>query len=157
MKYLTLIRSIALLHQHQRPHKTVQHHGARSSTSKLRWLTSTLPTGLRMRFWPFAGRVAAADQALAVGVTRWLQPSASGRRWRDPITASRAATCARRQAGRYAVENPSASVGGDGVLLAHRGGRGQSFVYELVFARLADSGKPTLPGLIEIEKLGSTS
>ena len=27
MKYLTLIRSIALLHQHQRPRKTVQHNG----------------------------------------------------------------------------------------------------------------------------------
>ena len=27
MKYLTLIRSIALLHQHQRPRKTVQHRG----------------------------------------------------------------------------------------------------------------------------------
>jgi hypothetical protein len=38
-------------------------------------------------------------------------------------------------------------------LLAHRGGRGQSFVYELAFARLADSGKPTLAGLIEIDKL----
>ena len=27
MKYLTLIRSIALLHQHQRPRKTVEHRG----------------------------------------------------------------------------------------------------------------------------------
>jgi len=27
MKYLTLIRSVALLHQHQRPRKTVQHNG----------------------------------------------------------------------------------------------------------------------------------
>ena len=38
-------------------------------------------------------------------------------------------------------------------LLVHRGGRGQSFVYELVFARQGDSGKPVLPGLIEVEKL----
>ena len=38
-------------------------------------------------------------------------------------------------------------------LLVHRGGRGQSFVYELVFERQGDSGKPMLPGLIEIEKL----
>jgi hypothetical protein len=38
-------------------------------------------------------------------------------------------------------------------LLVHRGGRGQSFVYELVFERQDDSGKPMLPGLIEIEKL----
>src|SRR5256884_3984806 len=38
-------------------------------------------------------------------------------------------------------------------LLVHRGGRSQSFVYELVFERRDDSGKPVLPGLIEIEKL----
>ena len=38
-------------------------------------------------------------------------------------------------------------------LLVHHGGRGQSFVYELVFERQDDSGKPVLPGLIEVEKL----
>lgn len=38
-------------------------------------------------------------------------------------------------------------------LLVHHGRRGQSFVYELVFERRDDSGKPVLPGLIEIEKL----
>ena len=38
-------------------------------------------------------------------------------------------------------------------LLVHHGGRGQSFAYELVFERQDDSGKPMLPGLIEMEKL----
>jgi hypothetical protein len=38
-------------------------------------------------------------------------------------------------------------------LLVHRGGRGQSFVYELVFERSAKDEKPMLPGLIDIEKL----
>jgi hypothetical protein len=38
-------------------------------------------------------------------------------------------------------------------LLVHHGGRGQSFVYELVFERCEDSDKPVLPGLIEVEKL----
>jgi len=42
-------------------------------------------------------------------------------------------------------------------LIAHHGGRGQSFVYELVFERQDDSGKPLLPGLIEIEKLSGYS
>jgi DNA primase len=40
-------------------------------------------------------------------------------------------------------------------LLIHRGGRGQSFVYELVFTRQADSGRPVLPGLIDLESLRS--
>lgn len=39
-------------------------------------------------------------------------------------------------------------------LLIHRGGRGQSIVYELMFTRPADGGKPVLEGLIDIEKLG---
>ena len=40
-------------------------------------------------------------------------------------------------------------------LLVHRGGRGQSFVYELVFERRETSGKPVLAGLIDAEKLPS--
>jgi DNA primase len=38
-------------------------------------------------------------------------------------------------------------------LLVHHGGRGQSFVYELVFERSAAADKPVLPGLIDVEKL----
>jgi hypothetical protein len=38
-------------------------------------------------------------------------------------------------------------------LLAHRGGRGQSFVYELVFEAGANGSAPMLPGLIDVEKL----
>jgi hypothetical protein len=40
-------------------------------------------------------------------------------------------------------------------LLAHRGGRGQSFVYELVFVIEGDGSRPTMPGLIDVEKLRS--
>lgn len=46
-------------------------------------------------------------------------------------------------------------------LLAHRGGRGQSFVYELAVtlesnngAIEGDGGKPVMAGLIDVEKLG---
>ena len=39
-------------------------------------------------------------------------------------------------------------------LLAHRGGRGQSFVYELAFAIEGDGNRPVMPGLIDVEKLG---
>jgi len=42
-------------------------------------------------------------------------------------------------------------------LLVHRGGRGQSFVYELVFERSAADEKPVLPGLIDVEKLRNHS
>jgi hypothetical protein len=39
-------------------------------------------------------------------------------------------------------------------LLAHRGGRGQSFVYELAVAVDGDGSKPVMAGLIDIENLG---
>ena len=35
-------------------------------------------------------------------------------------------------------------------LIVHRGGRGQSFVYELYFERPADPAQPFLPGLIDV-------
>jgi hypothetical protein len=40
-------------------------------------------------------------------------------------------------------------------LLAHRGGRGQSFVYELMFERSAQDDKPVLAGLIDPGKLAA--
>ena len=39
-------------------------------------------------------------------------------------------------------------------LLLHRGGRGQSFIYELLFDGQGADGKPWLPGLIDPDKLG---
>ena len=39
----------------------------------------------------------------------------------------------------------------------HRGGRGQSFVYELLFERQATDGKPLLPGLIDVESCGAAA
>jgi hypothetical protein len=38
-------------------------------------------------------------------------------------------------------------------LLVHRGGRGQSFVYELMFAVEGGSGRPMLGGLIDMDVL----
>lgn len=38
-------------------------------------------------------------------------------------------------------------------LLAHRGGRGQSFVYELLFESKGGDSKPMLPGLIDVSRL----
>jgi hypothetical protein len=38
-------------------------------------------------------------------------------------------------------------------LLVHHGGRGQSFVYELLFDGQGMDGKPWLPGLIDLDSL----
>ena len=38
-------------------------------------------------------------------------------------------------------------------LLVHRGSRGQSFVYELLYAGEGQDGQPFLMGLLDVEKL----
>jgi hypothetical protein len=42
-------------------------------------------------------------------------------------------------------------------LLAHRGGRGQTFVYELCYVAGGDDGRPVLQGLIDVGDLGTST
>ena len=156
MKYLTLIRSIALLHQHQRPHKTVEHRGR--TVEYIEVALADIAVANRL-----------AHEVLGRSLDE-LPPQT--RRLLLAIDTMVTTECERQKMARsdyrFSRRDVREATGwGDTqlkihlhrleemeYLLAHRGGRGQSFVYELVFARLADSGKPTLPGLIEIDKLG---
>jgi DNA primase catalytic core len=155
MKYLTLIRSIALLHQHQRPRKTVQHRGR--TVEYIEVALADIAVANRL-----------AHEVLGRSLDE-LPPQT--RRLLLAIDTMVTAECERQKMARsdyrFSRRDVREATGwGDTqlkihlhrleemeYLLAHRGGRGQSFVYELVFARQADSGKPTLPGLIEIDKL----
>jgi hypothetical protein len=156
MKYLTLIRSIALLHQHQRPHKTVQHNG-----KPLEYIEVALHD------------IAVANRLTAEVLGRSLDElPPQTRRLLLLVNAMVAAECKRQQIERteyrFSRRDVRAVTGwGDTqlrlhlgrleeleYLLAHRGGRGQSFVYELAFAIEGDGNRPVMAGLIDVEKLG---
>ena len=158
-KYLTLIRTIALLHQHQRPAKAIQHNGKR-----LEYIEVTLDD------------IAVANRLTAEVLGRSLDElPPQTRRLLLLVNAMVAAECKRQQIERadfrFSRRDVRAVTGwGDTqlrlhlgrleeleYLLAHRGGRGQSFVYELAFAIEGDGSKPVMAGLIDVEKLGGYS
>jgi DNA primase len=154
-KYLTLIRAIALLHQHQRPRKTREHLG-----KPFEYIEVTLDD------------IAVANRLTAEVLGRSLDElPPQTRRLLLLVDAMVAAECKRQKIERtdyrFSRRDVRAVTGwGDTqlrlhlgrleeleYLLAHRGGRGQSFVYELAFAVKGDGGGPVLPGLIDIERL----
>ncbi len=154
-KYLTLIRSIALLHQYQRPRKTATHRG-----QALEYIEVTLDD------------IATANRLAHEVLGRSLDELPPQTRRLLLLTDEMvSAECERQK-----IERPDFRFSRKDVraftawgdtqlrvhlrrleeleyLLVHHGGRGQSFVYELVFERREDSGKPVLPGLLDVEKL----
>jgi hypothetical protein len=155
-KYLTLIRTIALLHQHQRPRQTVEHNG-----KTIEYIEVALDD------------IAVANRLTAEVLGRSLDElPPQTRRLLLLVDAMVTAECKRQRIERadYRFSRREVrEVTGWGdtqlrlhlgrleeleYLLAHRGGRGQSFVYELAFAVEGDGSKPVMAGLIDVEKLG---
>jgi DNA primase catalytic core len=155
-KYLTLIRTIALLHQWQRARQTVEHNGR-----TIEYIEATLDD------------IAVANRLTAEVLGRSLDElPPQTRRLLLLVDAMVAAECKRQRIERadYRFSRREVrEVTGWGdtqlrlhlgrleeleYLLAHRGGRGQSFVYELAFAVEGDGCKPVMAGLIDVEKLG---
>ena len=100
MKYLTLIRSIALLHQHQRPRKTVQHNGKPFEYIEVALHDIAVANRLAQKCW--AARSTSCRRRRGVCCCwsmQWSRRNASGSRSSGPTIASRAATCGPLPAG----------------------------------------------------------
>jgi len=159
MKYLTLIRTIALLHQYQRPRQMVEHRGR--AVEYIEVTLADIATANRL-----------AHEVLGRSLDE-LPPQT--RRLLLSIDTMVAAECDRqkmeRSDYRFSRRDVRAFTGwGDTqlkihlhrleemeYLLIHRGGRGQSFVYELLFVRPSDGGKPVLGGLIDVGVLSKNT
>jgi DNA primase catalytic core len=156
MKYLTLIRSIALLHQHQRPRKTVEHRGR--MVEYIEVTVNDIAVANRLahevlgrsldELPPQTRRLLLAIDTMVTNVCERQKMVRSDYRFsRRDVREATGWGDTQLKIHLHRLEELE-------YLLIHRGGRGQSFVYELLFARQADSSRPTLPGLIEIESLG---
>lgn len=154
-KYLTLIDAIALLHQHQRPIRSVEH-----GDTLIRYVEVTLAD------------IAAANR-LAHGVLgRTLDElPPQTRKLLQLIVAWVTERCTQqamnRSDFRFSRRDVRETTGWGNTqlkvhlhrleeleyLLVHRGGRGQSFVYELLYDGDTGQEAPHLSGLIDVDEL----
>jgi DNA-directed RNA polymerase specialized sigma24 family protein len=158
VKYLTLIRTVALLHQYQRPHQTIEHPPA---------------SGQFMEYI----EVTPADVAIANKLTHEVlgrsldELAPQTRRLLVMLDAHTTDECKRlkmlRSDYRFTRRDVRRHVGWSDFqvrthlqklvdleyVLTHRGGRGQSFVYELVYGGEGTDGKPFTLGLIDTQTL----
>ena len=150
-KYLTLIDTIALLHQHQRVLRTAQHEG-----QSIEYIEVTLAD------IEIANRL--AHEALGRSLDE-LSPQT--RRLLELVTGMVEKHCAAQAITRgdyrfsrrdvreatswsdFQVKQHMHKLEELEYVLVHRGGRGQSFVYELLYDGAGRDGKPFLMGLID--------
>jgi DNA primase catalytic core len=160
VKYLKLIEAIALLHQYQRSVKSVMVEGGelveyveatlddvalgnRLASEVLGRSLDELPPQTRRLLLHLDELVAAACEKQAIAREELRFSRRDVRRftgWGD--------TQLRIHLDRLVSLE---------YLLVHRGGRGQSFVYELLYAGEGKDGSSFLPGLIDTASLGSTT
>jgi DNA primase len=153
MKYLTLIRTIALVHQHQRPKRTVTTRDGRT-IDYIEVLASDITLANEL-----------ADEVLGRSLDE-LPPQT--RKLLNILDTNVTRECARRAIGRcdlhffqrdvrewsswsdYQVKTHLQKLVAMEYVLVHRGGRGQSFVYELLYDGKGKNGEAFLPGLIDL-------
>jgi DNA primase len=158
-KYLALIRAVAFLHQHQRTIKTMTHRGETSEYIEatlddieianrlahdvLGRTLDELPPQPRRLLWLL-------DQMVREACARLKMD-------RPDYRFSRREVRAFTQWGDTQCRLHLDRLVDLEYVLVHRGGRGQSFVYELLYDGQGKDGKPFVPGLFGVEQLRSAT
>jgi hypothetical protein len=154
-KYLALIRSLALLHQHQRPVQTAVHRGREIAYIEV--TLEDIETANRLAH-EVLGRsldeLPPQTRRLLLLIDEWVTRECAARQMeRGDFRFSRKDVRRETEWGDTQLRLHLQRLEELEYVLAHRGGRGQSFVYELLFERRGEGGAPVLPGLIDVEKL----
>jgi len=155
MKYLTLIRTIALLHQHQRPRRSVMHDGETLAFIEVtladialanrlahevlgRSLDELAPQTRRLlgHVDELVGKACVADNVARADVRFTRRAVREHCGWSD-----------------FQVRTHLDRLVALEYVLTHRGGRGQSFVYELLWDAGVDADGPHLVGLVDVATL----
>ncbi|WP_444900383.1 CHC2 zinc finger domain-containing protein [Microbulbifer sp. VAAC004] len=158
-KYLTLIDSIALLHQQQRPIKSIEYQGQqldyvevtladietanRLASEVLGRTLDELPPQTRKLLKAIQGMVQQECQAQRIEQRDYRFSRKHIRDFTQWSDGQLKIHCKRLEEMEY--------------LLVHRGGRGQSLEYELLYSGNGDSNRPQLMGLLDTERLRKTS
>jgi len=155
MKYLTLIRSIALLYQYQRPHKTTLHRG--QTLEYIEVTKDDIAMANRLAH-EVLGRsldeLPPQTRRLLLLVDEMVHQDCEQKKIeRQDFRFSRKDVRAFARWSDSQLKRHLHRLEELEYLVVHQGGRGQSMVYELVFERHEDSARPALPGLIEIDRL----
>src|SRR5271157_5867300 len=155
MKYLTLIRAVALLHQYQRPRKTRISRGQTVEYIEVtlddigiaNQLTEEVLGRSLDELPPQTRRLLSLIEEMVRGECQRQKMERSDFRF------SRRDVRAFAQWGDTQLKTHLRRLEELEYLLVHHGGRGQSFVYELQFESKEGNWKPFFPGLIDVKKL----
>jgi DNA primase len=157
MKYLTLIRTIALLHQYQRPLRTITHNGQAVDYIEVTRYDVAIANRLAHEVLgrsldelsPQSRRLLhAIDEIVTDGCRRLEMERQDFRFSRRDVREHTGMGNTQLKLHLHRLEELE-------YLLVHRGGRGQSFVYELLYNGEGQDGRPFLIRLINPDDLGN--
>ncbi len=155
MKYLTLIKAIALLHQHQRPRKTARHQG--KDISYIEANLKDIETANQI----VSQVMGISLDELAPQTRRFLVLLEKMVKEHSEQTQTEPSQChfSRKEIREYTgwtdfqVRTHIHRLVEMEYVLVHNGRRGKNYVYELLYQGQGQKGNPFLLGLIDVRKL----
>ncbi|MBI2808729.1 MAG: DNA primase [Planctomycetes bacterium] len=155
VKYLTLIRAVTLLHQYQRPVKTVDHQGKQVEYIEVTLNDIEIANRLANEVLGRAVDDLPPQTRRLLHILDDLVSEACQRQGMDRADYRFSRREVREHAGwgNTQLKVHLKRLEELEYLLLHRGGRGQSIVYELLYENRADDGQRFLARLIDVDKL----